>query len=63
MRKGDVVLVAAFSYLTPLFSTLISCLYLGVRATQSLWIGYLLIVAGSILSWISISEPKPSKLH
>lgn len=61
MRKGDVVLVAAFSYLTPLFSTLISCLYLDIKASLSLWIGCLLIVAGSILSWISISEQKTSK--
>ncbi len=60
MREGDVVLVAAFSYLTPLFSTLISCFYLGIQATLSIWIGCLLIVAGSILSWISISEQKTS---
>jgi drug/metabolite transporter (DMT)-like permease len=56
MRKGDVVLVAAFSYLTPLFSTLVSCLYLGIQASLSLWIGCALIVAGSILSWISFSD-------
>ena len=56
MRKGDVVLVAAFSYLTPLFSTIVSCLYLGISAGISLWIGCAMIIAGSILSWISISE-------
>jgi len=57
MRKGDVVLVATFSYLTPLFSTIVSCLYLGISAGITLWIGCILIIAGSILSWISISEP------
>jgi drug/metabolite transporter (DMT)-like permease len=57
MRKGDVVLVAAFSYLTPLFSTIVSCLYLGIIPGVSLWIGCAMIIAGSILSWISISEP------
>jgi drug/metabolite transporter (DMT)-like permease len=56
MRKGDVVLVAAFSYLTPLFSTIVSCLYLGVIPGASLWIGCVLIIAGSVLSWRSISE-------
>ena len=56
MRKGDVVLVAAFSYLTPLFSTIVSCLYLGISAGVSLWIGCIMIIAGSILSWTSISE-------
>jgi drug/metabolite transporter (DMT)-like permease len=61
MRKGDVVLVAAFSYLTPLFSTIVSCLYLGIHAGLSLWIGCILIVTGSILSWISVSGPEKLK--
>jgi len=61
MREGDLVLVAAFSYLTPLFSTLVSCFYLGITASLSLWIGCLLIVAGSILSWISIYDPKTAE--
>jgi drug/metabolite transporter (DMT)-like permease len=60
MRKGDVVLVAAFSYLTPLFSTIVSCLYLGISAGISLWIGCIMIIAGSIFSWISISDQKAS---
>jgi len=61
MRKGDVVLVAAFSYLTPLFSTAVSCLYLGIIPGVSLWIGCALIMAGSILSWLSVSERRESK--
>jgi drug/metabolite transporter (DMT)-like permease len=61
MRKGDVVLVAAFSYLTPLFSTIVSCLYLGISAGISLWIGCIMIIAGSILSWASISDSKNSQ--
>jgi drug/metabolite transporter (DMT)-like permease len=56
MRKGDVVMVAAFSYLTPLFSTIVSCLYLGIIPGVSLWIGCAMIIAGSILSWRSISD-------
>lgn len=63
MRKGDVVLVAAFSYLTPLFSTIVSCLYLGISAGISLWIGCIMIMAGSILSWISISDQKTSGIR
>jgi drug/metabolite transporter (DMT)-like permease len=54
MRAGDVVLVAACSYLTPFFSTLASCLYLDVRPSLRLWLGCALIVAGSFLSWRSI---------
>jgi drug/metabolite transporter (DMT)-like permease len=61
MRKGDVVLVAAFSYLTPLFSTVVSCLYLGIVPGVSLWIGCAMIMVGSILSWLSISDKEPSK--
>jgi drug/metabolite transporter (DMT)-like permease len=57
MRKGNVILVAAGSYLTPLLSTLISSLYLAVAPTPSLWIGCGLLVAGSFLSWMSVLEP------
>ncbi len=54
MRGGDVVLVASCSYLTPFFSTVVSCLYLRVWPSLSLWLGCLLLVAGSFLSWRSI---------
>ena len=56
MRKGDVVFVAAFSYFAPFFSTLMSCLYLKIWAGWHLWSGCCLIVAGSLLSWISVSN-------
>jgi drug/metabolite transporter (DMT)-like permease len=54
MRAGNMVLVAASSYLTPLFSTIVSCLYLGVRPGSNLWLGCAIIIAGSFLSWFSI---------
>ena len=56
MQRGDVVLVAAFSYFTPLLSTLISCLYLHVLPGKGIWIGCALLVAGSFLSWKSIEN-------
>jgi drug/metabolite transporter (DMT)-like permease len=55
MRAGDMVLVAAASYLTPFFSTLVSTLYLQVIPGPSLWIGCLLIIAGSFISWRSFA--------
>lgn len=58
MRRGNMSLVAAASYGTPLLSTLISCLYLGVTATGRLWVGCVLLIAGSIMSWISIRAPQ-----
>jgi drug/metabolite transporter (DMT)-like permease len=55
MRRGDVVLVAAVSYLTPLLSTLVSCLYLAVVPARELWVGCVLLVAGSVLSWRAVA--------
>ena len=62
MRAGDAVLVAACSYLTPFFSTVVSTLYLKVLPGLSLWLGCLLIMAGSFLSWRSIRPPKAGPL-
>jgi drug/metabolite transporter (DMT)-like permease len=54
MRKGEALLVAACSYLTPFFSTVVSTLYLGVRPGLSLWLGCALIIIGSVWSWRSV---------
>jgi len=56
MRKGNVVLVAAFSYFIPLLSTLVSCVYLRVTAGLNLWIGSFFIVIGALMSWRSIID-------
>jgi len=56
MRKGRIVLVAALFYATPLLSTWISCLYLGVPAGWSLWAGCGLVVAGALVCKLSISD-------
>lgn len=56
MRKGDIVLVAACSYLTPLLSTVVSCIYLNVSAEITLWVGCILIVVGSLVTWQSVSD-------
>jgi drug/metabolite transporter (DMT)-like permease len=56
MRTGNVVLVAAGSYLTPFFSTAVSCVYLTIPTRPSLWVGCGMLVAGSLLSWLSVSE-------
>lgn len=56
MRKGNVVLVVAGSYLTPMFSTIISCGYLGIRPDPQLWWGCLVLMAGSFISWRSVRD-------
>ncbi len=56
MRKGNMVFVAAASYLTPLLSTIVSCLYLLVFPVPQLWWGCMLLIAGSLLSWCAVSR-------
>jgi drug/metabolite transporter (DMT)-like permease len=56
MRQGNLVLVAAGSYLTAFLSTLVSCLYLAIATTPTLWTGCGLLVIGSFLSWRSVAE-------
>ena len=56
MRKGHLLLVAACSYFTPLLSTLVSCAYLKVAPSPRLWLGCVLLVLGSLLTWRSVAE-------
>lgn len=56
MRTGDLLLVVACSYLTPFLSTLVSSVYLGVKPGGRLWIGCFVLVAGSLLTWFSVSD-------
>jgi len=56
MRKGNLLLVAACSYITPFMSTLISCAYLKVTPGPRLWAGCAMIVVGSVTSWRSVSD-------
>jgi len=57
MRKGNLALVIACSYFTPLLSTLVSCIYLGVSPGPRFWLGSVLLVTGSAIAWRSVSEP------
>jgi drug/metabolite transporter (DMT)-like permease len=60
MRKGNLLLVVACSYFTPLLSTVVSCAYLKVTPGPRLWTGCLLLVAGSLITWRSVSDRPPS---
>lgn len=57
MRKGNVTLVAALSYFTPLFSILIASLWLNAQPNSAFWPGVGLVVIGSLLCW-SASKTK-----
>ena len=56
MRKGRLTLVVACSYFTPVLSTFVSCLYLKVTPGLGLWVGSLMLVTGSLMTWLSISD-------
>jgi len=62
MRRGNIVMVAAASYLTPLFSTIVSCLYLAVVPGARLWGGCGILILGSVLSWRSVSSASPERI-
>jgi drug/metabolite transporter (DMT)-like permease len=56
MRQGNMLLVAACSYLTPLLSTLACLAYLKVVPAPGLWLGCLALVAGSLASWHAVDD-------
>jgi drug/metabolite transporter (DMT)-like permease len=59
MRRGNLNLVAAAAYTTPLLSTLVSFLYLQVAPGTKLWAGCTFIVLGSLASWLAIKPGAP----
>lgn len=63
VRHGNHTLVAAFSYMIPILSTGVTCVYLGVQPTWTLWAGCCLVVAGAVVCKLSIrapAEPEPA---
>lgn len=56
MRKGNMILVTSFSYLTPLFSTILTGLYLGVTLVTGVWISCALVIAGAVICNFSIRK-------
>jgi len=57
MRRDNVTLVAAASYLAPLLSTALSVMYLRVALGWNLWLACGLIVAGAALAQVSVVKP------
>ena len=56
MRRGNMILVASLSYLTPLLSIIIGSMYLGVGTGWYLWAGCLVVIAGSLVCKLSVQE-------
>ncbi len=58
MRKGNMILVTSFAYLTPVFSTIMTGLYLGVTLVAGVWIACALVIAGAVICNFSIRGEK-----
>jgi drug/metabolite transporter (DMT)-like permease len=56
VRKGNFILAASLSYLTPLLSTLFSSVVLNVTPGAGLWAGACLVVAGAVVSKLSLPD-------
>jgi drug/metabolite transporter (DMT)-like permease len=56
MRRGNMILVASLSYLTPLLSIIIGSAYLEVGTGWYLWAGCVLVIAGSLVCKLSVEE-------
>ena len=62
VRKGEIILVASLSYMTPLLSTLFSTLVLNVQPGAALWLGAGLVIAGAVICKYSVADPPAERL-
>lgn len=53
LQTGDILLISAISYATPVLSVAFSSTILGLALGMSFWQGTLMVTAGSLLCWIS----------
>jgi drug/metabolite transporter (DMT)-like permease len=53
IQRGNMTLLAAASYLTPVLSVLLGSAWLGVVPSMAFWQGVVLVCAGSLLCWWS----------
>lgn len=51
--KGNITILIALSYFSPVFSTLISSYILDVYLTNKFWFGVFLVTIGSIVCWVA----------
>jgi drug/metabolite transporter (DMT)-like permease len=60
MRRGNMTLVAAASYFTPVLSVVLASIYLkGGIPSRELWLGCALVTAGAVVSKLAIVEEPP----
>jgi drug/metabolite transporter (DMT)-like permease len=62
IRKGNIVAISSVSFLTPLISSAINCVYLGVSPGASLWLACGLVILGALVcKWSIRDEPDGSQ--
>lgn len=51
MSKGNITVLAAASYFTPVLSCVFATFWIGAELNSSFWTGVVLVVVGSLLCW------------
>lgn len=59
---GNMVFLATLSYFTPIFSTFLSALFLGVALSNTFWQGVIFVTLGSLMCWW-VTREKSDKSH
>ncbi|MGF1754293.1 aromatic amino acid DMT transporter YddG [Vibrio makurazakiensis] len=59
---GNMVLLATLSYFTPIFSTFLSSLILGIALTDTFWQGVVMVTLGSLACWWVTRDKVSSKV-
>lgn len=51
VQRGNIGLLAALSYFTPVLSSCLASIWLGVTPSWTFWLGVAMVTAGSLMSW------------
>lgn len=51
IQRGSIGLLAAFSYFTPVLSSCVASVWLGVTPSWTFWLGVVMVTTGSLMSW------------
>lgn len=57
IQRGSIGLLAALSYFTPVLSSCLSSVWLGVTPSWTFWLGVAMVTAGSLMSWAATRLP------
>lgn len=51
VQRGHIGLLAALSYFTPVLSSFLASIWLGVQPSYAFWLGVAMVTTGSLMSW------------